>query len=466
MKMSFAIGLRGRIIAILVIGLTLSHILSILVFTSEKLEPALLTDEQQVLAQMVTAIRMMLVIPDGEQHSILSALNRNGLHLKITRYGPGDGEPPPHQNDERLRRHLETALGSTGVRVVALFADPPDWNHHHGKFHHFLFDLEMVIIRLMHDTVMEKELHAWIDLPTGRRILLQTQLTENHVPLFRHATLSVIIMTGAIVLFAIAIARSMTTPLQRIVAAANAIGEDVYAVQLPEKGTVEVVAVARAFNRMNRRIQTFVEDRLQMVAAISHDLRTPLTKLKLMAEFVGDETSRVRMVATLDEMESMLAATLSFARDATTLEPKQSVNLSGLIGAICADMSDAGHTVFFEEMDRVVYPCRPLTMKRALINLIENAVKYGGSAQVSLLCEEQRFVVLIQDPGPGIPEDQWDNVFKPFFRLDPSRSHDTGGVGLGLSIAASVIRDHDGLIRFAHLREGGFMTRIELPVGH
>ncbi|MBF0147764.1 MAG: HAMP domain-containing protein [Magnetococcales bacterium] len=465
MNPRFSINLAGRIVFILLIGLTFSHILSILVFTSEKLEPAVLGSESEVVERMAVVVRTLVSIPHELHEPIVSALERNGLHVNILAPSAPRWEPEGASEDPSLHRHLEKKIELTGARVVAFHANDSDWNHRHGWLHRVLFSLEMSIIRLMHEMVKERELRAWIDLPNGERILLESLLTDNHVPLFRHATLSVIIMTGAIIVFSLVIARAMTRPLRRIVEAADTVGQDLQAAPLPETGPAEVVAVARAFNRMNHRIRTFVEDRLGMIAAISHDLRTPLTKLKLLAEYVGDETTRKRMVGTLDEMESMLAATLSFARDTVVTEPRQRVNLTSLVGAICTDLVDAGQQVVFVEGDRLIGHCRPLALKRAVTNLIDNAVQYGGAAQVTLFCEQQqRFVILIHDPGPGIPVAQWDNVFKPFLRLEPARESGMGNVGLGLAIAAAIIRDHNGTIRFGHPEEGGFITRVELPV--
>lgn len=462
MKPSFSISLAGRTLIILLVGLTFSHILSILVFTSEKLEPAVLTNEEELLARMAVIIQLFMETPESLHESILLAVNRHDLHARFLTPSSTPSHPFPKATDDPLRHRLQAMLHAPQARILAVSATLPDWNHHHGSFHRFLFQLEMDIIRWMHDTVMEQELHAFIDLPGGKQLLLETRLADNHVPLFRHATLSVIIMTGATLIFALIIAGHMTRPLKRIVTAADTIGQDSYTVQLPETGPSEVVAVARAFNRMNRRIRDFVEDRLRLIAAISHDLRTPLTKLKLMAEFVDDQTTRKQMIATLDEMAFMLASTLTFARDTLSSEPKQPVNLESLLLALCTDMMDAGHPVTFTETNKQTCFCRPLAMKRALTNLIHNAVQYGGAAQVSLHDSGEKLLVAIRDPGPGIPEEEWEHVFKPFLRLEPSRSPDTGGVGLGLAIADTVIRDHQGSIRFSYPEGGGFMTCVEL----
>ncbi|MBF0137277.1 MAG: ATP-binding protein [Magnetococcus sp. DMHC-1] len=465
MKNPFPLSLAGQTVFILLVGLTFSHLLSILVFTSEKLEPMVLTSERRVLEHMATVTRLLLDIPGSLHEPVLATMNRSGLHFQVLPQTARDPLPSLPGNNKFLQHILAEMIQSDRATVVAVTLSEPDWNHRHGTLHRFLFGLEMEIIRLMHREVLDQELRAWVDLPAGQRIFLTTKPADNHVPLFRHATISVLVMTLAIFLFALVIARHTTRPLRRIAQAADNFGQDVHAAPLPEQGATEIVSVTRAFNRMQQKIHEFVTERLRMIAAISHDLRTPLTKLKLMAEFVGDAHTRSRMVATLNEMESMLAATLSFARDAVAVEPKQKINLGSLLVTITEDMADIGLAATCATTEKQPCLCRPLAMKRAFTNLIHNAVKYGGSAHISLTAGTDRLVIDIHDPGPGIPPDAWDHVCKPFVRLEPSRSPQTGGVGLGLAIASSVIRDHGGSIRFEHPPAGGFITRVELPRG-
>ncbi|MBF0627297.1 MAG: HAMP domain-containing protein [Magnetococcales bacterium] len=459
-----------RVILTLLIGLTFSHILSILIFSSEKLEGSVLKSESQVLERMAAVIHLMMEVPVAHHQTLLKTLNHGGMYYHISDSTAAGSEWPGMGSDEGLRQRLEQRIALPEVRVVAVEIRPPDWNHAHGSAHRLLFAMEVAIIRMMHDTVLDEEIHARVALPGGQRVWMSSLPADNHVPLFRHATISVVLMTGAIFLFALGIARHLTRPFARIVQAADRFGQDLHAPPLPEEGAMELITVARAFNRMNRRIREFVEERLRMIAAISHDLRTPLTRLKLMAEFVGDEATRGRMVATLDEMEAMLAVTLTMAREANSPEPKQQVNLSGLLSSICADLTDAGLFATCDESARHLFSCRPLAMKRALTNLIHNAVKFGGAAQVSLQREAERLLITIRDSGPGIPEREWENVFKPFLRLESMGGAEAdgvglGGVGLGLSIASSVIREHDGVIRFFYPPEGGFATRVELWTG-
>ncbi|MBF0459835.1 MAG: ATP-binding protein [Magnetococcales bacterium] len=455
--------LAGRTLLILFIGLTLSHIVSILVFTSEKMETAVLTSEQQLLERMAILTRLLCDAPESLHAPILSAMNRDGVPIDVTYVA--NGSAPIYPNHiESLRQALEQQIGRTQVHVLAVHIQEPDWHHAFGTLHRWLFWIEMQIIRAMHTEVIDQEWHVVVQLPNQKQVLLTSLPAGNHVPLFRHATLSVLIMSVAILLFVLVMVRHMTRPWQKIIQAAEVFGQDVYAKPLPEEGATEIVHAARIFNRMNQRIRAFVEEQLQMIAAISHDLRTPLTQLRLMAEFSTSAEERMRMIAILDEMEKMFTATLSFARDSAATEPKQSLNLSGLLAAICSDMVDAGALVQFDEGDKLPYFCRPMAMKRAMVNLIDNAIQYGGRADVRITSTPDRVDIQIQDPGAGIPEAEWDNVMRPFRRLEPSRNRHTGGVGMGLAIAHSVIHDHGGEIRFVLPAAGGFLVKVVLPL--
>ncbi|MBF0613988.1 MAG: hypothetical protein HQL92_02405 [Magnetococcales bacterium] len=455
--------LAGRTLLMLFFGLTLSHIVSILVFTSEKMEDAVLSSEQHLLERMAVVARLLCDAPESLHAPILAAMNRDGMRLDVV-YDPD--RHPEIGNDmiEPLRQALEEIIARPDVRVVEMRIRPPDWNHSLGALHRLLFWVEMQIIHAMHTEVIDQEWHALIQLPNRQHLLLTNRPASNHVPLFRHATISVLIMSAAILVLVMIMVRHMTLPWQRIIQAAERFGQDVYAAPLPEQGVTEFIHAARIFNRMNRRIREFVEERLQIIAAISHDLRTPLTQLRLLAEFIPTGEEKRRMLAILDEMEKMTGATLSFAHDSVSTEPKQWLNLSSLLAAICNDLADAGAAVFCEEAEKRPYFCRPVAMKRALVNLIGNAVQYGGRADVTLTITTETVVIRIHDPGPGIPGEEWENVMKPFRRLEPSRNRHTGGAGMGLAIAHSVIRDHGGEIRFSHPATGGFTVAVVLPM--
>jgi signal transduction histidine kinase len=220
---------------------------------------------------------------------------------------------------------------------------------------------------------------------------------------------------------------------------------------------------ARAFNEMQGRIRRLLEDRMQMVAAISHDLRTPITRLKLRAEFVEDQEQREKMLRDLDEMETMIRETLALAREDANPEPRGKVDLVQLL----ADSVEGLDHVAVEiepalAKGAAIIEAQPIALKRAVSNLIENAVVYGKRAHVRLVQTPKEFEIRIEDEGPGIPETELERVFRPFYRLEPSRNRESGGAGLGLAIARTVARTNGGDIVLANRPEGGLRATIVL----
>ncbi|HHG90748.1 MAG TPA: HAMP domain-containing protein [Devosia sp.] len=276
--------------------------------------------------------------------------------------------------------------------------------------------------------------------------------------------LSMAVMLIAVVLISFFIVGRMVAPLRQLSRAAEKLGTDVQAPAIPETGPEEVQRTARAFNVMQRRIRRFVEDRTQMLGAIAHDLGTPITRLRLRAEFIEDAELRAKMLRDLDDMQQMVASTLSFIREEATSEPQATVDIGSLLRRVCDDMNDAGELVELRELPRwVLLDCRPTALRRALGNLIGNALKYGGAAEVSLSVEPEKLLILIDDNGPGIPEDRQEDVFQPFYRLEDSRNRETGGTGLGLAVARTIIRAHGGDIKLSNRSAGGLRARISLP---
>lgn len=255
----------------------------------------------------------------------------------------------------------------------------------------------------------------------------------------------------------------MTRPLRRFADAAERIGLDVRSPPLPETGSRELRNATRAFNRMQGRLRRFVDDRTMMLAAISHDLRTMLTRLKLRAEFIDDAEQQQKAIADLDEMQSMLDSTLAFARDDAADESRTQTDIATLVRSLCDDMADAGETVTCHGPDRLSYVCAPGAIKRAVQNLLVNAVKYGGEASVKVSDESDRIDITVSDKGPGIPGDRREDVFRPFYRLENSRNRETGGSGLGLAVARSIARRHGGDIVFEDAVGTGLIARLSLP---
>lgn len=259
----------------------------------------------------------------------------------------------------------------------------------------------------------------------------------------------------------------MTRPLRRFAEAAERIGLDVRSPPLPEHGSRELRNATRAFNQMQERLRRFVDDRTMMLAAISHDLRTMLTRLKLRAEFIEDEEQQRKAIADLDEMQAMLDSTLAFARDDASDDARTQTDLAALVRSVCDDLADTGLDVSCDAPDRLPFFCAPGAIKRAVQNLVINAVKYGKKAEVTVSDGGDTLEIAVADRGPGIPPDRREDVFRPFFRLETSRNRETGGSGLGLAVARSIVRRHGGDIviddRAAGEAANGLIFRIFLP---
>ncbi len=261
----------------------------------------------------------------------------------------------------------------------------------------------------------------------------------------------------------------LTAPVSTLARAAEALGRDVNAPPLPENGPTEIATAAAAFNTMARRIRRFVQDRTFMLTAIGHDLRTPITRLKLRAEFMEDDELRRKMLADLDELEAMVSATLAFGRDVTTEEPVSAVDLTELVRTILDEAGDArpdlAAAISYTGPDHMPVHARPVALKRAITNLVMNALNYAAGAHVILAPASGGHVaLLVEDAGPGIPPAELDRVFQPFHRVEPSRNSETGGMGLGLPIARNILRAHGGDVTLANRHPSGTRATVTLPV--
>jgi signal transduction histidine kinase len=275
----------------------------------------------------------------------------------------------------------------------------------------------------------------------------------------------VVPISAVCLLLALFVIRGFMRPITHLAAAAERLGIDGSVSMLEETGAPEMRAAARAFNAMQLRLRRLIDDRTQMLAAISHDLKTPITRLRLRAEFIDDPALQEKMLADLAEMEAIVASTLAFARSDARSESCDSIDLADMIQSLVEARADSGAVAAYEGPAHLTVKARPVALRRALGNLIDNAIKYGTAAHIALRTEARQAVVEIEDQGPGIPEDQLELVFRPYYRLESSRSRETGGVGLGLSIARAVIRADGGEVTLENCAERGLRARITLPLG-
>ena len=256
--------------------------------------------------------------------------------------------------------------------------------------------------------------------------------------------------------------RRLLRPLAQLSEALEQLGGSGGSFPLQPHEPQELQGAIRAFNRMQDRLRRFNEDRMRMIAAMSHDPKTPTTGLQLRLESVQDIELRQKMQAELDRMQGLIESILPFARDDAQREPRVLTDLSAMVKGICLDAADAGQEVTFSGPRAVNIPCRPATLRRAILNIVDNAVKYGKVAAVTLASKATRATITVEDQGSGIPRDQRERVFEPIYRMDGSRSQETGGVGFGLSVARSIIWEHSGDITLSNRKGGGLSVRLEL----
>lgn len=259
------------------------------------------------------------------------------------------------------------------------------------------------------------------------------------------------------------LARRLAAPIVLFADAAERLGRDPRAAPLPLTGPAEIGMAAQAFNDMQERLRKYVEDRTAMVGAIAHDLRTPLTRLRFRIETVPEDT-RAKMAADIDQMEEMISAALTFVRDATRPAERTPLELSSLLESVCDEMAETGADTEVERAEKVVLHGDPVALRRLFTNLLENAVKFGGRARARVFKDGDGAVVEIEDDGPGIPDEDTERVFEPFYRREPSRSRQTGGIGLGLAVVRSVARGHGGDVALVNRPDGGLTARVLLPL--
>lgn len=435
--------LAARTMTVMVAGLTLSHLVSLGAYWVDLLAQTDTAVEQQVADRIASVRSTVAATPSYERERTAHLLSTPTLAVHWSRIPLVHAAETPEPGLADLReRLLELAPDQRGLPLRVSY-DPEDGAGHRESTAHMI-----LVSAQMSDG-------GWLNL---RYSILDV---SPHTP--QGLMASTLLMALAVLSLSAVLVRSATGPLRAMATAAERLGVDVTAPPLPEKGPAEVRQAAHAFNEMQARIQRLLTDRTQMLAAISHDLRTPLTVLRLHAEFVEDEEQHAKMLGTIGEMEAMIASTLAFLRDDAAHSLTEVVDLAATLGTICDMLTDAGHTAEFAGTEHAPLRCRPMALKRALGNLVENAVKYGGRANVRLTTEDRLLRIVVADEGPGIPEQEMEKVFSPFYRGDASRSQEIGGFGLGLTIARSTIRAHGGDICLKNLPEGGLCVTVELP---
>jgi signal transduction histidine kinase len=433
--------LGGRVVLVLLVGLLSFHVGSLWVHQAGTEALLGTTREAELAERVISAKRAVAELPPEERDRTAHALSSANLDLHWTpepTVRPVDVASPRIEALRARLAELAPAPELTGLRLG--YADEeatePDAARH--------------------------LLLGALQLSDGTWLSFSATLFRPRPP--EHATLlSTTAMGIGILVLALIVVRWIGRPLRSLSEAADRIGGAGPPAPVPEEGPREVRQAAQAFNRMQARIDRLIADRTQALAAVSHDLRTPIARLRLRAGFLEDTEAAHAIDADLDEMEAMITATLAYLRGDTETEDRRPADLVAMLETLCDATTDAGAVATYSGPSQARLVCRPVTLKRAFANLIDNAVKYGGGARVELEDRGDKLVLRIRDHGPGIPETELEAVFEPFRRLEASRNRGTGGSGLGLTIARQAVEQHGGSLRLSNCSGGGLLAEVVLP---
>jgi signal transduction histidine kinase len=296
----------------------------------------------------------------------------------------------------------------------------------------------------------------------GDAVLFRVTRMPRGAPLPRNLFINLTLLVLILVIVLYVAARNITRPLSELAHAADSIGRDIRPAQLQERGARELRDAARAFNTMQDRLRRYLDSRTRVLAAMSHDLKTPLTRLRLQVEALDNPPMQARIGRELDEMEAMVREALALFRGIEDGEPAAPIDLGALLGKVREEFTDMGQQVTVTGRSEQPFYGKPQALKRCLTNLVANATKFGARADI-LLEDGPVVAICVRDTGPGIPAGELERVFEPFYRLESSRNRDSGGTGLGLSIARDIAQAHGGSLTLANLHGGGLEAVLLLP---
>lgn len=428
--------LAARTAIVAVIGIVAVHAVSLWTYQHAMERERHAAHTARLAEQLVSVKRALALVPPAERESVAHDLSGGAIDAHWSEDAIAAPDRRQRPADQSLAKEVHALLPelAPGDVVVGAGADP---------------HLALASLRLPDG--------SWVNV---RLFASPPQLDGSH-----GSVLSTSFMALGVLLLSLAIAAWLTRPLRSMAAAVSQARPDPPFAPLKEDGPNEVRELARAFNGMQARIAELIGRRTQALAAVSHDLRTPMTRLRFRAEDVADPDLREALVSDITEMEQMVEATLSYLRGEAADEPARAIDLVPMLETIANGARDQGHDASLDAPPSLVVTGRLIALKRAVTNLVDNAIAYGGCARLSLRDEEGQAVLTVCDEGPGISDDQLGVVVEPFVRLDSSRSRATGGVGLGLTIAQTAVLNHGGTLMLANRPGGGLVVTIRLPKG-
>lgn len=457
--------LFGRLVLVMFGGLLIAQLLSAYINFAERDRMLFRATGLQSGQRIAEVVKLLDALGTSERQRIVAVLNipPQVVSLEKTPIAP-DRVSTSGPQLSLLSTVLRTALGDDREIRVAMREASANWRpgfmpeRHEAMLDHPLPRLAMR--KMMMGGVF---FLIQVRLADGTWVAFDTHIPEESASLPGRLLLTLAVLLLVVLGIAVLAVRWLTRPLQVLSSAADELGRDINRPPLPENGPLEVRRAAHAFNAMQARLLSFIAERTRILAAMSHDLKTPITRMRLRAELLEDDALRGRFEKDLREMEAMVSQTLDFMRGLGGGEVAQPVDVLALLESLQADNAEMGRRVIIEGKPRSPYPGNVPLLKRCLANLVDNAVLYGKSATVIVEDDSNALRLRIVDDGPGIPAAELEQVFEPFYRLETSRNRETGGTGLGLAIARNIAQAHGGDIVLRNRPQGGLEAVLTLP---
>ncbi|WPU22536.1 ATP-binding protein [Cedecea neteri] len=425
--------LLSRLFLIVLVGLLLANGLTLALTTLERMNSARSVMLDNLQNNVSTSVAILDKLPAAERPAWLDRLARENYHYIL-----GSGTPGKPPADERSKDAIASLKEALAERYSLTFTAIPGMRSH---------------------------IQAHLTLADGSPLTID--LTPRMPPIESWLPVVIAIQLVLLALCAWFAVRQVVLPFTRFTRAVEALEPaSSNPVDMQESGPVEVEHAAKAFNAMQARIQGHLKERTQILASISHDLQTPITRMKLRLEMSDEPELRDKLMQDLDNMTHLVREGIAYARSSENLEETaQRIELRAFVDSITCDYQDVGKAVTFAAPE-VALPLstRPQALRRILTNLLDNALKFGSAAEVSLTAGASQITLAVGDNGPGIPEEELDAVLQPFYRVESSRNRDTGGTGLGLAIAAQLVGQLGGKLTLANRPQGGLKASITLPV--
>jgi len=460
--------LFGRLALILLSGLILAQLAGIALEFRDRGQRMFQASGVYSAERIAEIVRLLDDVSPNERKRLVSILNVPTPRVSLTTPAWSTTEKASESwPTVEFRKRLQRQLGPAYALRVAVSDQPAQGNtgtmSNMGGMHKFgdrggghMQSMNMVAP----DTLLYL---AQVKLTDGAWVTFENRIDDEIFADSSVLLLTLAILLATVIIVSLLAVRLVTRPLTMLALAADKLGSDINQPPLPETGPLETRHAAQAFNAMQHRLQRFIEDRTRLLSAISHDLKTPITRMRLRAEMLDDPEQRTSFIDNLDEMQAIASETLDFLRADDSREPLQVMDVCALLETIKDDGAELKQEIQIDGCQLTPFRARPLALKRCIVNLVDNAIKYGSSARVTASDNKETLVITVTDSGPGIPEQKLETVFKPFYRLESSRNRETGGTGLGLSIARNIALSHGGDLQLRNISPSGLAATLTLP---